>query len=264
MNNHLVKQIKGLLLLFFIVSVLILSSCVPLKKVMYVQTKDDKDTMNTFILKHRPQNTVQPFDNLYINIISPDETTSRMFNMMETGGAYRIVDYHMISYLVNDSGYVNFPFVGQIYVEGLTILEAKDAVQNALSQYISNAAVTVKFVGKNITVIGEVNRQGEYPIFSDYVTIFSALARAGGIGDFGNRENVTIIREEDGKTSFHHVDLTDKKITLSDYYYIKPSDIIVVQPLKQKSYGFATFPYALVLTSLTTLIVVLTFIRTGQ
>ncbi len=262
MNSYFIKQIRGLFFSFFIISVFILSSCVPLKKVMYVQTKDVKDTLNTFILKQRPKNTVQPFDNLYINIISPDETTSRMFNITGNNGGQRAIDYQMISYLVNDSGYVDFPFVGQIHVEGLTILEAKDAIQNALSQYISNAAVTVKFVGKSITVIGEVIRQGEYPIFSDNVTIFSALARAGGLGDFGNRENVTIIREEDGKTSFHHVDLTDKRITISDFYYIKPSDVIIVQPLKQKSYGFATFPYALVLTSLTTLIIVLTFART--
>ncbi len=168
----------------------------------------------------------------------------------------------MISYLVNDSGYVDFPFVGQIYVEGLTILEAKSAVQNALSQFISNVAVVVKFVGKNVTIIGEVNRQGEYPIYSDYVSIFSALGRAGGIGDFGNRENVTIIREEDGKTSFHYLDLTDKRVAVSDFYYVKPEDIIVVHPLKQKSFGFATFPHSLLLTGLSTVIIVWSFLRT--
>ncbi len=86
MNNHQIRQTISLFFMFFVVSVLILSSCVPLKKVMYVQNKDEKDTLNAFILKQRPKNTVQPFDNLYINIISPDETTSRMFNSQAGGG----------------------------------------------------------------------------------------------------------------------------------------------------------------------------------
>lgn len=263
MNNCLAKQIRNLIFLGFVISLLVLNSCVLQSKVRYVQSKNKMDTLNTFILKHRPKNTVQPFDNLYIKIISPDITTSQMFNS-ETGGAgAQNVNYHMVSYTVNDSGYVDFPFVGQIYVEGLTILEAKGVIQNALSQYISNAAVIVKFVGKSVTIIGEVMRQGEYVIFSDNIGIFKALALAGGLTDFGNREEVTIIREEDGKAKFYKIDLTDKRIASSEFYYLKPDDIIIVQPLNQKSYGFASLPYTLILTSLTTLVVVLTFIRTN-
>ncbi len=260
-KNHK-RRNKALIFLLFFIPVFIFNSCVPQKKIMYVQSKDKKDTLNTFILKHRPKNTIQPFDNLYISVISPDETTSQMFNSNDGSVSQQNVNYHMISYTVNDSGYVDFPFVGRILVEGLTILEAKDVIQNALSEYISNAALIVKFVGKNITLIGEVENQGEFVIYSDNISIFSALAMAGGMTDFGNRENVTIIREENGKTSFHKIDLTDKRVTLSNFYYLKPDDVVIVQPLKQKSYGFASFPYTLVLTSLTTLIVLLTFIRT--
>ncbi|RLD60689.1 MAG: hypothetical protein DRI95_15175, partial [Bacteroidetes bacterium] len=161
MNTYLIKQIRGLFFLFFIISVFILSSCVPQKLVRYVQPRDEEDTLNTFIVKHRPINTVKPFDNLYIKIISPDQSTSQMFNSESDGAANTNVNYHMISYTVSDSGYIDFPFVGQMYVEGLTILEAKNVIQNELSQYISNAAVVVKFVGKSITVLGEVRQQGE-------------------------------------------------------------------------------------------------------
>lgn len=262
MNKPVIYQLNFFLFLFAIALFFTLSSCVTQKRVKYVQTKDSKDTTNVFILKNRTKNTVRPFDNLYISIISPDEVTSNMFNSQTGRSVNQNIDYHMISYMVNDSGYVDFPFVGQIYVEGLTILEAKDAIQNALSQYISNASVIVKFVGKYITVLGEVTRQGEFNIYADNISIFSAIAKAGGITEFGDRENVTIIREESGKTYFHQIDLTDKKVTVSDFYYLKPEDIIIVQPLKQKSYGFASFPYALVLSSLTTLTILLTFIRT--
>ncbi len=262
MNTHAQKNLKTIIFIIFVSTALLLSSCVPQKKIRYVQNKNKKDTLNTFILKQRPKNTVQPFDNLYIKVISPDQETSQMFNSESSNAVQQSVNYNMISYTVNDSGYVDFPFVGLIYVKDLTILQAKDAIQEALHQYISNAAVIVKFVGKSVTVIGEVMRQGEYVIYSDDISIFKALALAGGITDFGNREEVIIIREDDKKVSYHTVDLTDKKVALSDFYYLKPNDIVVVQPLGQKSYGFAQFPYTLLLTGLTTLIVVLSFIST--
>lgn len=261
MNTNNQINLKRIIFIFFAAAVLLISSCVPQKKIRYVQTKDKKDTTNYFVLKQRPKNTVQPFDNLYIKVISPDIETSQMFNSESSNAVQQSVNYNMISYTVNDSGYVDFPFVGLIYVKDLTILQAKDVIQEALHQYISNAAVIVKFVGKSVTVIGEVLRQGEFVIYSDDISIFKALALAGGITDFGNREAVIIIRENDKKVSYHTIDLTDKRVAESEFYYLKPNDVVVVQPLKQKSYGFSQFPYTLLLTGLTTLIVVLTFIR---
>ncbi|OQY04589.1 MAG: hypothetical protein B6I20_02770 [Bacteroidetes bacterium 4572_117] len=263
MSYQVIKQNRTTILLFFIISILILSSCVPQSKIRYLQAKD-KDTTTTFVLKQRPKNTVQPFDNLYIKIISPDEATSRMLNS-ETGGAgMQNVNYHMISYTVNDSGYVDFPFAGLIYVEDLTILEAKYVIEKALRVYVSNASVIVKFVGKSVTILGEVARQGEYVIFSDNISIFKALSLAGGLTDFGDREHVTILREENDKAHFYEIDLSDKKITSSDFYYLKPNDVVVVQPLNHKSFGFATFPYTLILSSLTTGIVIWQFVRSFE
>lgn len=246
--------------LIFIVSVSILNSCIPQRKLRLVQTKAKNDTINEFILKQRPKSTVQPFDNLYIKIISPDASTSAMFNSENSN--QRNVDYNMISYTVNDSGFVLFPFVGAIKVKDLSILAAQDTIQSAISKYISEASVIVKFVGKSITIIGEVSRPGEYQIYSDNVNIFKAIAMAGGLSDYGNRENITIIREIDGKAKFNTLDLTNKYALKSDFYYLRPEDIVLVQPLKQKSWGFAQFPYALVLSGLTTLVTLMTFMRT--
>jgi polysaccharide biosynthesis/export protein len=250
------------LILFIIIPIIYLSSCIPQKKIKLVQTKIKNDTINEFILKQRPKNTVQPFDNLFIKVISPDEVTSRMFNNESYGSAQQNINYNMISYTVNDSGYIDFPFVGLLQVKDLTILEAKVTIQEALSRYISNATVVVKFVGKSVTVIGEVNRQGKFDIFSDNVNIFTVLSMAQGLTDYGNRENVTIIREIDGVATYHFVDLSDRNILHSDFYYLKPEDIVIVQPLKQKSYGFSSFPYGLVLSGMTTIIALVTLFRT--
>ena len=242
-----------------VISIILFSSCIPQKKMRLVQTKAKNDTINQFILKQRPKSTVLPFDNLYIKVISPDAATSAMFNSEIT--SQRNVDYNMISYTVNDSGYIVFPFVGLIKVKDLTILAAQDTIQAAISKYISDASVLVKFVGKSVTIIGEVIDQGEYQIYSDNVNIFKALAMAGGLTNYGNRENITIIREIDGKSKFHTIDLTDKYALQSDLYYLRPEDVVLVQPLKQKSWGFSQFPYSLVLSGLTTLVTLLTFMK---
>jgi polysaccharide export outer membrane protein len=252
---------NNLVILSISIVIITFSSCIPQKKLRYLQTKTANDTINQFILKQYPKNTVQAYDNLYIKVISPDEQTSRMFNS-EAQNVTQNVDYNMISYTVNDSGYISFPFVGLIKVKDLTILAAQDTVQAAISKFISEASVLVKFVGKSITIIGEVPRQGEYIIYSDNISIFKALSMAGGLTDYGNRENVTIIREDNGKAKMNTINIADKYILQSDFYFLRPDDVVVVQPLKQKSFGFAQFPYELVLASLTTLVTLLTFVRT--
>ncbi|NJO88426.1 MAG: hypothetical protein HC831_05250 [Chloroflexia bacterium] len=244
MKTNLLSAKNIVLFLGILISVILISSCIPQRKLKLAQNKIKNDTINEFILKQRPKNTVQPFDNLYVKVISPDVNTSNMFNSESMN--VQNVNYNMISYLVNDSGFIDFPFVGLIKVKDLTLMDAKDTIQSSLRKYISEASVIVKFVGKSITVVGEVARQGEFIIYSDNINIFKALSLAGGLTDFGNRENITIIRETDGKAMYNYIDLTDKYIVLSDLYYLKPDDIVIVQPLKQKSFGFSSFPYPLV------------------
>jgi polysaccharide biosynthesis/export protein len=261
MINIVSKTSRTFLFVFILFFIISFSSCIPQKKIKMVQFKDKSDTLEVFTLKQRPKNTVQPFDNLYIRVISPDQQTSNMFNSESHSSTYQNINYNMISYTVNDSGYIDFPFVGQVMLKGLTILEAKDTLQNALSKYISNSTLIVKFVGKSVTVIGEVNSQGEYEIYDDNVNVFTVLAMARGLTDYGDRQRITIIREVAGKATYNYLDLTDRHLLKSDFYYLKPEDVIIVQPLRQKSYGFSSFPYTLVLSGLTTIIALMTYMR---
>ncbi len=226
-----------------------------------VQTKERKDTVSVFNLRERPRNTILPFDNLYIKVISSNTEASDLFNSESRTNAQINIDYNMISYTVNDSGYIDFPFVGDIKLSGLTLSEAQDTVQAKLKKYISGSDIIIKFVGKKITIIGEVGRQGTYNFFSNSISIFNALALAGGLTEFGNRETITIVREYEGKVKYHYLDLTDKNVVKSQYYYLRPDDVVIVQPLKQKSFGFASFPYTIVLSAITTIVALLTFSR---
>jgi polysaccharide biosynthesis/export protein len=261
MKNIKNSLINIFLLGFISVNIIFFSSCIPQTKVKLVQKKNKNDTTENFVLRSRPKNRIQPFDNIYIKVISPDEVTSGMLNSESGGSQGGNLDYNMISYTVNDSGTISFPYVGQIKLLDLTILQARDSIQAALSKYISNATVIVKFVGKSFTVVGEVTRQGKYVIYDDNVNIFTALSMADGISEYGDREHVTIIRENNGIANYHYIDLTDRHVLSSDFYYLKPEDIIIVQPLKQKAYGFSSFPYGTVLSGLATIIAIVAIFK---
>ena len=258
LNNSLINIV---LFGFIIINIIFFSSCIPQRKIKLVQKKNKNDTTENFVLRSRPKNMIQPFDNIYIKVISPDEVTSAMLNSESGGSQGGNLDYNMISYTVNDSGMISFPYVGQIKLLNLTILQARDSIQEAISKYISNATVIVKYVGKNITVVGEVTHQGKYVLYDDNVNVFTALSMAGGISEYGDREHITVIRENNGVANYHYIDLTDRNVLSSDLYYLKPEDIIIVQPLRQKAYGFTSFPYGMVLTAITTIVTILTFTK---
>lgn len=236
-----------------------LVSCVPQDNLKYVQDKTTTEIKESY--EHlRPIKRIRPFDNLYINVLSLDEQTARIFsnqNSSITGG----LSIDLLSYTVSERGTIDFPFIGEILLNNLTLPEAKAKVEAELSQYLSNTAITMKFVNSNITVLGEVRNQGEFPFFKEQINIFQALGYAGGITDYGDKSKIILIREYDNLVRFHNLNLTDKKIVENEYYYLQPGDVVIVEPIKTKFRSLRTFTYATFLATTTTLITVLYFFR---
>jgi polysaccharide export outer membrane protein len=168
-------------------------------------------------------------------------------------------DNGIIGYLVDEKGNINFPFVGKITVGNLTTAQASTTIQKALSDYVSNTSIIVKFVDNQVTVVGEVQRQGVYSFSHDKLNIYEALGLGGGITRYGNRKNVILIRNEGDKIMHYRLNLSDSKISGKDYYYIMPNDVVVVEPLKAISSSYANITYTTVLSSITTLIAILLF-----
>lgn len=252
------RTLKQIGLLIFSLG-LLFTSCVPQEKLKYVQ--DETSSVVKDIYSHdRPEKKIKPFDNLYINVLSLDEQTARIFsnqNSSITGG----MSIDLLSYTVSETGTIDFPFIGQINLNNLTLLEAKAKVEKELSQYLSNTAITMKFVNSNITVLGEVRNQGEFPYFKEQLNIFQALGHAGGVTDYGDKSKVTLIREYDNTIQYHNINLTDKSIVESGFYYLQPGDVVIVEPIKTKFRNLRTFTYATVLATTSTLITVLYFFR---
>jgi polysaccharide export outer membrane protein len=200
-----------------------------------------------------------PFDKLYIKVLSVNPQTNQIFSTAEEIRVGSSGTGTIIGYLVDESGNINFPFVGSINVGGLTTSEAAVKVQKALSDYVPNITVVIKYIDNQVTVMGEVQRQGVYNFSQDRITIYDAIGLGGGITRYGDRRNVILTRNIGEKIVHYRLNLSDSKIMSKEYYYIQPNDIIIVEPLKAVSTSYSNITYTTVLSSITTLIAVLLF-----
>jgi polysaccharide export outer membrane protein len=215
-------------IIFSLLILLLVCSCVPTEKLKYtINTENSPDKYNNY----RSEKTIQPYDYLYIKIYSLDETTNKIFNGENLSSNQ---SEELISYSVNDKGYINFPFIGDIYVKDQTIDKAKIMIEKELNKYLTSVSLRLRFVGNKITVLGEVNRPGNLTYYDEKITIFQALGLAGDVANFGDKTKVTLIREIDNSISYHNVDLTKKEIVASNYYYMLPNDILIINPVKTK------------------------------
>jgi len=215
-------------------------SCAPVEKLKYVADSSPETAKNDYH-NDRSEKTIQPYDYLYIRIFSLDEKTNAIFSERSY-----TVENELISYAVDDKGDISMPFVGEINVKDLTINLAREKIEKSLSVYLNNISVTVRFVSNKITVLGEVNQPGQHSFYDEKVTIFQALGFAGGSSGYGDLSNVTLIREKDNVIKYYYLDLTKKKIATSEYYYLLPNDILIINPIKARYRELRD--YALVIT----------------
>jgi polysaccharide biosynthesis/export protein len=229
-------------------------SCVPVERLSYFNDINDLTEPG---INPRTQKMIMPFDKLYINVLSIDPQTSQIFNSNDE--MRYTTDNGIIGYLVDEKGNINFPFVGNINVMSLTLSQASLKIQQALNDYVSNTSIVVKFVDNQVTIMGEVQRQGVYSFSHDKLNIYEALGLGGGLTRYGNRKNIILIRNEGDKIMHYRLNLSDSKIAGKDTYYILPNDVVIVEPLHAISSSYSNITYTTILTSITTLIAVLLF-----
>ncbi len=216
---------------------ILFSSCASRKKILLLQDKDEAKSQ--YMNPRQTAYQVQPGDNLYIKVFSVDPKTSKFFQT-DLPTLMNPTYLYLNSYTVNEDGYINFSFVDKMYVQGLTIEEIRNLLQKTVNEYFKEATVTVKLVNFRVTVLGEVNMPGEFTIDKDQINIFQAIGLARGIKDFGDNENVVLVRQIEGGSEVHDVDLTDKAILESDFYYLMPNDVVYIKPLKAKSFIYGS------------------------
>jgi polysaccharide export outer membrane protein len=235
------------------------SSCVPVKKQVLMQVPED-DSAKTEYLNDRSQADyrLKPGNNLYIKIISASKDAEDFFNpgVSSSGNIYYDAAIYLTSYSVDDSGYVELPFLGKILAEGKTLDEFNKDVSKIVDEYLKKTMIVVKLVNYNITVVGEINRAGQYKIYQDKINIFEVLGMAGDFTTYAKRDDVVIVRHTEKGSKVHHLDLLSDDILESDYYYLMPDDIVYVRPLKGKNFAYQMFPYALVISSISLILAI--------
>lgn len=230
-----------------------------------MQAKNEADTLSSFNNQRKINYRIQPGDNLYIRVVSMDEKTNLFLNSMG-GGQYAQnitsdASVYLNSYMVSTKGTIQFPLTGEIYVKNMTVAQVKDSIQKDLGQYLKKSIVIVKLVNFNITLLGEVRRPGQYKIYQNNINLFEAVSMAGDLSDFARRSDVTIIRQSKTGSQVFHVDMTKKDVLSSPYFYLKPNDIVYIPPLKGKQFSFATFPYGVVFSALSTALLLISFFK---
>lgn len=156
---------------------------------------------------------------------------------------------------------ISLPEVGDIKVGGLTLEQAQAKIKEAVGVYVNNTTILVKLVSFKITVLGEVRNPGYYYIYNEQATVLEGLGIAGDLTDFGNRENITLIRQTGQGNETILINLKDPRLLASPYYYLQPNDAIYVQPLPAKALRSNLGALGIFFAGISTVILILNFIN---
>lgn len=231
------------------------TSCVTQRKVEYLQDKDK--SIKAFNEVQSPDYRLKPNDELYIQISSLDEASANIFSNVSqqqyfNAGIIQPYGASLMSYSIDKDGNLLLPVIGKIPVKGKTIPETVDILKDSLHHILNQPIVSVKLVNRYLSVLGEVANPGHFPYSQDKITVYDALGLAGDITDYGNRNDVILIRNDEGKNMRVSLNLTKTDILSSDYYNLRPNDIVYVKPLRNKFWGMRQFPFTVIFSAVTT------------
>lgn len=250
--------------LFYLALFATLGSCIPTKKLTYLQeTQAAQDSIIQVNLQQQPYR-VQVNDVLSIRVKALDQELVALFNPQtasEEGGNLG-EGYYYDGFVVDRHGAIRLPTLGEVQVLGYTTEEIREIIEKKLlDDYFTEEAnifVTVKLAGIKYTIGGEIGNPGVKVELVEQLSLLDAIVNSGGILEYGDRTDVLIIRQYPGGKKIHHIDMTKIDALNSPYYFIQPNDVILVNPLPQKSIGVGTTG----LQSLTTVVSILTLATT--
>ena len=243
------------------------SSCVPQKKMLYLKNAEmaGENISKNYVNDRSVNYKLQPGDNLFIRVMNTIDERSAAALMGDNGTRSNYLSsdasIYLQSFTLDEEGFIEMPLTGKINLKNLTVDEAKAKLQEELDKYVNQTTIIVKLSNFNLTVLGEVTRPGMYKIYQSQINLFEAISMAGNMTNFAKNSEVKIIRQTDNGSEVVTVDMGEADILSSPYYYLKPNDIIYVEPLKIKQWGFTTFPYSTVISVISLGVTLVTLIR---
>ena len=218
-------------IVLLILVIFILSSCASAKRedVVYFQDTGNFETqVNTHILITKFK--VDDLIGIHVSSLNPE--TSSPFNLFR-GDPLRGGQPEQVDYLVDQAGEIDFPVIGKVKVVGLSPDELRILLRDRLSEYLKDPIINIELRNFTVTVLGNVNSPGTYPVIGEQITILEAIGLAGDLAITGVRDNVLVVRDYAGTKVYNRIDLTSKNMTKSPVYYLTQNDVVYVEPNKR-------------------------------
>ncbi|NQD70240.1 sugar transporter [Sphingobacterium shayense] len=208
--------------------ILLCTSCASKKEIIYLQP--DSVELSTFYELNAPK--LQAGDILAISVTADDIRATQPFNQLSpyNTGTLQSTNPFIPTYAIDNNGEIDFPKIGKVKLAGKTRTQAMDILRNEVGQFIVDPGISMEIRNFKVTVLGEVARPGTFTIDNDRITILEALGLAGDLTIYGKRQDVLVIREENGQKSEFRVDLTKRETLNSPVYYLSQNDVVYVQP----------------------------------
>ena len=220
--------------------ILLLSSCMSTKKVTYFQ---DKESVDAALSKGLYDAKIMPKDVLQIQAFSMTPGSAEPFNLLKLAGSATTTTTSgqstIYDYLVDNAGNIEYPVVGTIHLAGLTKSQAEELIKSKIQPYLAeneNIVVHVRMINYKYAVLGGVNKPGMFTTQNEKVSILEAIAQAGDLTTFAERDKIFLIREDsEGQKHYHQLDISKASIVTSPYYYLQQNDVVYVEPKKSQA-----------------------------
>ncbi|MTI21022.1 polysaccharide export protein, partial [Fulvivirga sp. RKSG066] len=232
-------------IIYFVLAGLIFGACVPSKKLVYLQHEDELKHLNAIptdsVLRTHSmaiqEYRIQPLDLLSINFESITAEEYDFFSKLNPQGNQGVGNNLLLrGILVDTEGNIEYPVVGKVYVSGLTVFEAQSKLQNLANQYLKDAVVRIRLLNFRFTVLGEVNVEKVVNAPNTRVNMMEAIGLAGGFAELADRSRVKIIRQKGNTSEIFYVNLLEEDYLRSPNYFVQQNDVIIVPPLKQRTF----------------------------
>ena len=217
----------------FFITLFVSCQSVP-QNMTYLEDLSDYAAQNQHLDYYKYEPTIKSNDQLMIAVSSPvlDQTQVAQFNLpMNTSlspGGTVVQSMALQTYTVNKEGNIYFPVIGKVKLEGLTRSEAVKLMTGEISKYLDDPIVNLQITSFKVTVLGEVSRPGPIQVNDERISILDAIGAVGDLTIYGSRQNVTLIRDNNGAKEFAKIDLTKSDLFSSPYYYLQQNDVIIV------------------------------------
>lgn len=226
-------------LFILLITLLLITSCSTSKQNLTYFNNIDSCSIESYKNPEEYNIKIIPDDELVITVTSfvPEATAAYNIPLVNTSSRVSLSvngQPSLQSYVVDKNGYIIFPVLGKIMVSGKTTTEISEIIRKEIAKDVQDPYVRVQLINCRINVLGEVRSPGAKPVNKERYSVMDALADAGDLSEYGRRDNILLIRENNGKKSYHRLNINDASILTSPYYYMQQNDIIYVEPNKIK------------------------------